>query len=138
MKIMHSIGLLGAATVAALGTVTMTGSTAFAGTPAADKVATAQQRVDTRATHIDQKMRALQTKIAVNKRLSSKAKADLQSRIARLRSETSAWRKQVDAARTISGVHAADPAHRTVIKDLAGLKAAMTKQSMGKAKPKQH
>lgn len=132
MKILHSIGLLGAAAVATLGTVAMTGSTGYASTPVPKNVAAAQQKVDARAVHIDLKMQTLRTRIATDKHLSTAMKTRLRAEIARVRVDVAAWRRQVDAARTMAGVHAADQAHRTLLKDVAAVKSDLTSKPVTK------
>jgi uncharacterized pyridoxal phosphate-containing UPF0001 family protein len=104
---------------AALTTLAVGAATpAFAATPTT--VAGVRARADAKAQHITAKMQALQSRLATRPQLAG-AKSTLQADITKVLADTAAWRRQVDAATTMAGVRAADPAHRTVKADLAKL-----------------
>jgi hypothetical protein len=122
MRIARYVALVGAAAAVAVGVA----GPAFATTPAPPRtVASVKAQADAKAQHITSKMQSLQGRLATRPKLAA-AKTVLQADITKTLTDTAAWRTQVDAATTIAGIRAADPAHQVVKADLAKLHADLT------------
>jgi hypothetical protein len=119
MKIALTVALIGTAT-AALASVA---GPAFATTPTPIRtVASVKAQADAKAAHITTKMQSLQALLATRPKLAA-AKTTLQADITKTLADTATWRQQVDAAATLAGILAADPAHKVMKADLAKLHA---------------
>jgi hypothetical protein len=117
VKIALAAAVVGVATAAIAGV----DGPAFAATPAPPRtVASVKAQVDAKALHITTKMQALQGRLATRPKLAA-AKTTLQADITKILTDIGTWRTQVDAATTIAGIRAADPAHQVVKADLAKL-----------------
>jgi hypothetical protein len=115
------LGLFAAAAVAVLGGATVE-STAASAAPVERTVASVQAHVNTRAGHINEKMKALLTRVVSNKRLSPAAKATLQADITKVTTDTATWQRQIAAAGTMAAIRAADPAQKALNSDIAKLR----------------
>ncbi len=121
MKIALTVALIGTAT-AALASVAGPAFAAPQTTPPVRTVASVKAQADAKAAHITTKMQSLQALLATRPKLAA-AKTTLQADITKTLADTATWRQQVDAAVTLAGILAADPAHKVVKADLAKLHA---------------
>jgi hypothetical protein len=114
MKTVQHLMITAAITAGAVGAA----APAVAATP--NTVAGVQARVDAKAQHITAKVQSLRGRLATRP-YAATAKNTLLADITKVLADTATWRRQIDAATTMTGVRSADPAHQTVKVDLAKL-----------------
>ena len=143
MKIIRTLGLLGAATAAALGAATATATAALADPATATAkspshtVEGVQTHVAARTQKITTNLTAMKSRVAANKRFSATAKSTIQTDISKILNDTATWRSKIAAASTMVAVHAASPSRDAVNAGLTKLRtdlaAARTEANAGKA-----
>jgi hypothetical protein len=142
MKIIRTLGLLGAAGAATLGAATATSTGAFAApaavaTTPAHTVQGVKSHVSERTRSITTNLTEMRTRIPANRRLTAAAKATLQADITKALADTATWQTRIAAATTMTAVRAAGPARDAVTADLSrfrtDLAAARAQAAAGRA-----